>query len=208
MNITWYGLNCFKLQGKDISLITDPFSKEIGLKPPFGSADIVTVCSQNDFYNNYPVIKDNPFVIDGPGEYEIKKVVVRGIDAEGGLVIYKIILDDIKICHLGAISQKSLSSEQLSHIGDVDILFVPVGGQSVLDSKDADNVINQIEPRIVIPMHYALDEMKGDLAKMSNVHSFCQNHGIDEKNTVSKFVIKEKDLPQEETQYVVMDLGK
>jgi L-ascorbate metabolism protein UlaG (beta-lactamase superfamily) len=208
MNITWYGLNCFKIQGKDISLITDPFGKEIGLKSSFGAADIITIGLNSQNYNNSEVIKDEPFVIDGPGEYEIKKVVVRGIESNDANVIYKIILDDVKICHLGALSQKSLEAEQLNHIGDVDILFVPVGGQMVIDSKDAENIINQIEPRIVIPMHYKIDGMKGEAEKLADIHSFCQNHGIDPKETVSKFSIKEKDLPQEETQFVVMDLGK
>lgn len=208
MNITWYGLNCFKIQGKDISLITDPFSKEIGLKPPFGASDIITIGLNKENYNNFEVIKDEPFVINGPGEYEIKKVVVRGIESSGNNVIYKIIMDDVKICHLGALNQKSLEADQLNHIGNVDILFVPVGGQSVIDSKDADNIVSQIEPRIVIPMHYKINGMKGEAEKLSDALSFCQNHGIDPKETVSKFSTREKDLPQEETQFVVMDLGK
>lgn len=217
MNIVWYGQSCFKIQGKDIALVTDPFDKETGLKPPSGTADIVTISHEHFDHSNRDAIKGEPFVIDGPGEYEIKKVMVRGIEsyhnmekgAERGMnTIFTIIMDDIRICHLGDLGQKSLEADQLKAIGEVDVLFVPVGGFFTINSKEADAVISQIEPRIIVPMHYRIEGVKGDLTKLDDIKSFCQDHNLDPKGTVSKISIKKKDLPEEEPQYIVMDLGK
>ncbi len=110
MNITWYGQSCFKIQSKDTVLITDPFDKKIGLRPPFGAADIVTISHNHSDHNNFQVIKNDPFIIDGAGEYEIKKVRIKGINSYhdnqegkelGQNTIYVIEMEGIKICHLG-----------------------------------------------------------------------------------------------------------
>lgn len=217
MNITWYGLSCFKLQGKDVTLITDPFSKETGLKPPMLGAEIVTISHEHAAHNNRETIKGDVFVVDGPGEYENKKVVIRGIeshhDQEQGVqlgfnTIYTILLEDIKFCHLGDLGQKSLDSDQLKAIGEVDVLFVPVGGGNALTVKEAQNVIGQIEPRMVIPMHYRLPGLRGGAAELEDVKGFCSAFNLKPDETVSKVTLKKKDLPEEEAQYLVMDLGK
>lgn len=217
MNITWYGHSCFKLQGKDVAVITDPFNKEIGLKPPFGTADIVTISHEHSSHNNRTVIKGEPFVVDGPGEYEIKKVTIRGIEAfhnnergsnQGENTIYVMTFEGIRICHLGDLGQKSLDAEQLNAIGDVDILFIPIGGVSTINAKEAEAIIGQIEPRVIIPMHYKIKGVKGSLEKLDDAKSFCQNHNLNVNATVSKVSFKKKDLPEEEAQYIVMDLGK
>ena len=217
MNITWYGHSCFKLQGKDVSLITDPFGKEIGLKPPATSADIVTISHESPNHNNRDAIKGETFIIDGPGEYENKKVVVKGVDSlsnneKGQLsssnTIYIITFEDIRICHLGDLGEKSLSAEQLHGIGEVDILFVPVGGSDALNAKDAGAIIGQIEPRVIIPMHYKVPGAKGNLEKMEDIRLFCQDHNLNMNETVSKVSFKKKDLPEEEPQFIIMDTGK
>lgn len=217
MNITWYGQSCFRIQGKDVTLVTDPFSKEIGLKPPSGTADVVTISHEHFDHNNRDAIKGEPFIIDGAGEYEIKKVVIRGIESyhdskEGklrdGNTIFTILMDEIKLCHLGDLGQKNLDTEQLKAIGQVDILFVPVGGVFTINSKEAEVIISQIEPRMVVPMHYKLPGMKDEAAKLDDIKAFCQEYNLNAKDTVSKISIKKKELPEEETQYIVMDLGK
>ncbi len=210
MNIVYYGLNCFKIQGRDITLVTDSFSKECGLKPYFGSSDIVTISSASSFYNNVKDLKGEPFAVDSAGEYEIKKVVIRGVESEGGNIVYRIVLDNIRMCHLGALAQKSLNAEQLKQIGEIDILFIPVGGDdnSVLDSKSAENIISQIEPRIIIPMHYNLPGLVGELKDLETIESFCQKSGVECEESVSKFSIKKRDLPVEGARYIAMDLGK
>lgn len=213
MNITWYGHSCFKLQDKDTTLITDPFRKEMGLKPPATSADIVTISHEHQDHNNREIIKGEPFVIDGPGEYEIKKVVVRGIvsshDAEGEEpnTIYIIIMDDIRFCHLGDLGQKALETEQLKAIGDVDVLFIPVGGHSTIGSKEADAIISQIEPRIIVPMHYRIAGVQGGAAELDDIKQFAAGHSLN-GTPVGKLTLKKKDLPEEESQCVIMELGK
>jgi len=212
MNITWYGHSCFKLQGKDVTLVTDPFDKETGLKPPSGSADIVTISNENPDHNNREAIKGEPFLVDGAGEYEIKGVSMRGIESYRGgdkkeaNTIFLITLEDIRFCHLGDLGQKSLETEQLKAIGDVDVLFIPVGGGATIGSNEAEAIIGQIDPRIVVPMHYKMASAKGDLAKLEDIKNFSQEHNLGE--TVSKLTLKKKDLPEEDMQYVVMDLGK
>ena len=216
MNIIWYGQSCFKIQSKDIVLITDPFDKKIGLRPPFGSADIVTISHDHYDHNNFQVIKNNPFVIDSAGEYEIKKVTIKGIDSchdnqegkeRGQNVIYKIEMEGINICHLGDFGQDTLINGQLEKIGQVDILFIPVGGVSTIDWKSASAIISQIEPRIIIPMHYKISGVKGELLKLDTVNKFCEERGVSSKEAVNKFSIKKKDLPQEGSETVIMKIA-
>ena len=216
MNIIWYGQSCFKIQSKDIVLITDPFDKKIGLRPPFGSADIVTISHDHYDHNNFQVIKNNPFVIDSAGEYEIKKVTIKGIDSchdnqegkeRGQNVIYKIEMEGINICHLGDFGQDTLINGQLEKIGQVDILFIPVGGVSTIDWKSASAIISQIEPRVIIPMHYKISGVKGELLKLDTVNKFCEERGVSSKEAVNKFSIKKKDLPQEGSETVIMKIA-
>jgi len=213
MNITWYGQSCFKIQSKDLVLITDPFDKKIGLRPPFGSADIVTISHDHYDHNNFQVIKNDPFIVDGVGEYEIKKVTIKGIaschdDQEGKErgqnTIYVIEMENIKICHLGDLGQNSLVNGQLEKIGQVDILFIPVGGVFTIDWKSANTIISQIEPRIIIPMHYKISGIKGELLKLDTVNKFCEERGVSAKEAVNKFSIKKKDLPQEGSETIIM----
>ncbi|MCK5122866.1 MAG: MBL fold metallo-hydrolase [Candidatus Pacebacteria bacterium] len=216
MNIVWYGQSCFKIQSKDIILITDPFDKKIGLRPPFGSADIVTISHNHYDHNNFQVIKNDPFIVDSVGEYEIKKVTIKGIDSchdnqggkeKGQNTIYKIEMEGIKICHLGDFGQSTLVNGQLEKIGQIDILFIPIGGVFTIDWKSASAIISQIEPRIIIPMHYKIPGVKGDLLKLDTVDQFCKERGVSSKDAVNKFSIKKKDLPQEGSETVIMKVA-
>jgi L-ascorbate metabolism protein UlaG (beta-lactamase superfamily) len=216
MNIIWYGQSCFKIQSKDTVLITDPFDKKVGLRPFYGSADIVTISHNHYDHNNSEAIKGSPFIIDGAGEYEIKKVVIRGIDSchdnkegrERGLnVIYTIEMEDIKICHLGDLGQESLVNGQLEKIGQVDVLFIPIGGVFTIDWKSANMIISQVEPRIVIPMHYKIPGVVGDLLKLDDAGQFCKEHGLSPQDAVDRYSVKKKDLPQDESKVVLMKVS-
>ncbi|MDA3802548.1 MAG: MBL fold metallo-hydrolase [Patescibacteria group bacterium] len=214
MIITWQGHSCFKIQDKvgtdGITLTTDPFDKEIGLKSPNFESDIVTVSHDHHDHNNVSSLRGDAFVIDSPGEYDYKEVLVQGIDSyhdnkegeeRGKNTIYRIEMDDLSICHLGDLGH-SLSDEQLSKLSGVDILFVPVGGKYTLDAKKAVEVVSQIEPRIVIPMHYKVDELKMDI---DPVDSFVKELGIKPTNE-EKLKISKKDLPQEDMELVIFSL--
>ncbi len=108
-------------------------------------------------------------MIEEPGEYEVKDIFIQGIpsfhDEEEGKkrgqnTIYTIEAEGIRLCHLGDLGQKELNSDQLEKIGDIDILMVPVGGVYTINSKGAAKIISQIEPRLIIPMHYHIPRLK------------------------------------------------
>lgn len=214
--ITWAGQSCFEISltsSKDNSttVVIDPFDEKIGLKVPNFSAEIVLSTHAHPDHNNIEAVKGDPFVIDGPGEYEIRGVFVQGIssfhdDKEGkerGLnTIYIIECENIRFCHLGDLGQKELTSEQLDKIGMVDILMIPVGGNYTISSSEAQKIIGQIEPKIVIPMHYALPKLTADL---DDVEKFLKAMGKNATEPQDKLVIKQSALPREgEMQIVVL----
>ncbi len=213
MNISWYGQSCFRIQSKDIVLVTDPFDKKIGLRPPYGTADLVTISHDHFDHNNSDALKGDPFIVDCAGEYEIKKIILRGINSfhdnkegaeRGNNVIYRIEMEDIILCHLGDFGQNAFTNGQLEKIGGVDILLIPIGGISTIDWKIAVEIINQIEPNIIIPMHYKVKGLISDLLKMDSAESFCKEFGVSEKDTIEKFSIKKKDIVKDSSKVVTM----
>jgi len=211
MKITWYGHSCFKIATNNTIIVTDPFGKDIGLKPIRCEADIVTVSHDHYDHNNILSLRGSPFIVNEPGEYELKGITIRGINSfhdkkegkERGLnTLFVIEAEGIKICHLGDLGQKELTSEQLESLGDVDILLIPVGGIYTVDGEEAVKIINQIEPKIVIPMHYKIPNLT---IKLQGVDNFLKEIGR-EKQVVERLVIKEKDLPKEEIRVVVMKI--
>jgi len=212
MVITWYGQSCFKIQSGETVIFVDPFNKDIGLVPPRGQAHIVAISHQHQDHNNFESLTGEPLIIDGPGEYETKNVNIKGIfsyhdDVEGKKLgintIYIIEVENVKICHLGDLGQKKLTDEQLEKIDEVDILMIPVGGNFTIDGEAAAEIINQIEPKIVIPMHY---KIAGLNIKIDNADLFLKEMGVSKKEATDKLTIKKKDLPQEETEVVVMKI--
>lgn len=214
MTITWHGQSCFRLQGTDVSILIDPFSSEIGLVAPRSKNDIVLISHNHLDHNNY---NGEGFKISGPGEYEVKEVSVLGIEGYHGedeknkelITIYKIKMEGITLCHLSDFGQKTFLKNQLDLIGDVDILFVPVGGEYLLDGKklktlngeEASEIVNEIEPRIVIPMHYKVPGLK---IKEDGVENFLKAEGEKNLEPVEKLVIKKKDLDEGKTRIVIL----
>ncbi|OIO06975.1 MBL fold metallo-hydrolase [Candidatus Falkowbacteria bacterium CG_4_10_14_0_2_um_filter_36_22] len=213
MIITWLGHSCFKIQDKTgtegVTVITDPFSQSTGLKVPHFEADIVTVShQQHRDHNNTGVIRGNPFVIDLAGEYDIKGVFVEGVDSyhdekngqiRGNNIIYRIGIDDMSVVHLGDLDH-ILDVKQLERLERTDILLIPVGGKFTLDAKKAAEVVKQIEPRMVIPMHYKIKGLKIDL---DGVDKFIKELGLT-PTAEEKLKISKKDLPQEDMELVVL----
>jgi L-ascorbate metabolism protein UlaG (beta-lactamase superfamily) len=212
MIITWLGHSCFKLQDKigadGVTLITDPYSKETGLKLPSLEADLVTISHDHDDHNNVSAVKGNPRVINCAGEYDVKGIFVEGIDSfhdeangekRGGNIIYRIEIDDISIAHLGDLAH-TLDNTELEKLVGTDILLIPVGGHYTLDAKKAVEVISQIEPRMVIPMHYRHPEVKIEL---DDLEKFIKELGVVPTHE-EKLKISKKDLPAEEMELVVL----
>ncbi len=216
MNIYWYGQSFFKIEGEKSTLVTDPFDGNFGLKVPRLSADVVTVSHDHPDHSNVEAIKgigeNQPFVITGPGEYEIKGILIQGVaayhdDKEGANLgsntIYRIEVDGITIGHLGDLGH-ALANGQVEKMEGVDILMIPVGGGSTIDAKKATEIISQLEPRIVIPMHYEIPGLKTK-TKLSDLSLFCKEIGVCPKEKVNKYKITKKDLPQDNLQVVVME---
>ena len=206
----------------------DPFSKDIGLKPPRIKDDLVLVTHHHFDHDNLEGVDseasirdariEDPrsakpigtFIIDGPGEYEKQGISVKGIQSfhdksegkERGLnTIYVIKAEDMTICHMGDYGQDKFEEHQLEEIGDVDVLMIPVGGVYTIDYKEAVDVIRQIEPKIIIPMHYKLKDLKVDIA---GPDKFLKEIGLTPEK-VDKLKIVKKNLPVEEMKLVVLE---
>jgi len=216
MVITWQGQSFFIIRGKnkqngEIKIAIDPFDKTLGLKVPRVEADILLISHPHPDHSNKKAIIGAPFLIETPGEYETKGIFIKGIPAfhddsegkeRGTITIYKIEVETMKICHLSDLGQKELNPEQLEEIGEVDILMVPIGGTYTIGPKEAANIISQIEPKIVIPMHYKIPKLK---FKFEGVEKFLKVMGAEDIEPQKKLKIKLKDLAKEETEIVVLE---
>ena len=209
MIITWLGQSCFKLQSGELVVVIDPFSKEIGLTPPRFRADLALVTHGHHDHSNSETLGGEPFLISGPGEYEVKGVYARGIETfhdksrgtERGMnTIYKITMEDLNILHLGDFGEGEMRDETLDEVGDADILMIPVGGKYTIDAEEAAKVVKQIEPRYVIPMHYKIPGLKLEL---DGVEKFLKE--IEAKaEAQEKLAIKKKDIGEEEKTEVIV----
>ncbi|MBI2268531.1 MAG: MBL fold metallo-hydrolase [Candidatus Blackburnbacteria bacterium] len=213
MDIVWLGHSSFRIKGKDASLVTDPFSPDmVGLKFPKVEADIVTISHDHKDHNNLKGVEGNPKVVDGPGEYEIKEISIFGIHSyhdnqngkeRGANTIYAITIDGIKLCHLGDLGHK-LSSEQISEIGTIDILFIPVGDVYTIGPAKAVEIVSAIEPKVVIPMHYKVPGLNpATFSELSGIDDFIKETGV-EPLRLDKYTVSLDKLP-EERQVVVLE---
>ncbi len=211
MTITWFGQSCFRVETKEGSFLFDPFSKDLGLKPPRVKDDLVLITHEHYDHNNTGDVGPETFVIRGPGEYERKGIAIRGIrsfhdkaqGAERGLnTIYVVTAEEMTVCHLGDMGQEQLTDAQIEDIGDVDILMIPVGGTYTVDYKEAQKIIGQIEPKIIIPMHYKVPGLNMEL---DGPEKFIKEIGLAPEKA-DKFRTSKKLLPVEETKLVVLHL--
>lgn len=193
-------------------MVIDPYGKEIGLTPPRFRADIALVTHGHFDHANTESLSGNPFVISGPGEFEVKDISVIGIESfhddergkkRGTNTIYKIIMEEIRLVHMGDFGEEKLRDETLEHIGDVDILMIPVGGTYTIDASGAAKIIKQIEPRFVIPMHYKIPGLK---VALDGIDTFLKEVGASNLETRDKFSVKQKDIGEKEkTEIIVLD---
>ena len=224
MTIKWFGQSFFKInvkntKGEDVVIAIDPYNKDYGLKVPtkFG-ADIALVTHDHKDHNNLSIIKGTnfspkPFIIFGPGEYEIKEIMIYGIPAyhddqqgaeRGENTIYLINAENMWLAHLGDLGQKTLTDKQLEKLEGTDIIMIPTGGTFTINAKEATKIISQIEPRIIIPMHYNLPGLKfKNKTKLDDVNKFIKEVGLNPQKT-DKLKIQKKNLPQENTQLVIL----
>jgi L-ascorbate metabolism protein UlaG (beta-lactamase superfamily) len=210
MNIKFHGHACFSIETDGGTIVTDPFSNEIGLKMPALKADVITVSHNDAPYNNREAIPGEPRVFSWAGEYETCGIHFKGIhsfhntkDDKEQLENVVFLINDhgIKLCHLGAQGTK-LTPEQLEQIGDVDVLFVPVGGKGTVDAKKAKEIVEQIEPRVIIPMAYHTEGSKLGLGTLA---AFLDVMGAKSTEPVDTFKVKKSELPEDNSKVVIIN---
>lgn len=219
MDITNLGHSCFKLRGKTASVICDPYDPEkLGLSLPKNlKADVVTVSHGHFDHSNIQAVKGNsrdPIVLINPGEYEVSGIEIVGVltfhDAKqgqerGSNTVFRFSIDGITIAHLGDLGH-SLTDSQLEEIGSVDVLLVPVGGSYTIDAQRAAAVVQQLEPKITIPMHYQRQGLKEDIFKaLVPIDAFFKEIGKERVQPQPKLVLKKGSLPQEPQIVVLSD---
>lgn len=215
MELTWLGHSSFRLRGKDATLLTDPPSPSTGYTLGRLSADIVTISHDHPGHNYAKGVAGEPRIVDGPGEYEIKQVLLTGVnvfhDGQRGKLLgrntaYLITLDDIHICHLGDLGDV-LSDRAIEALNGADVLLVPVGGGNSLNSAKAVEVIAQLEPRIIVPMHYATPTYSGGETPLDPVDKFLREMGVETLEAQPKLVVTPQNLPVEAQVVVLSSRG-
>jgi L-ascorbate metabolism protein UlaG (beta-lactamase superfamily) len=200
MDITWLGHSCFRIRGSQLVVVTDPFPPDLGYTLGKITADVITVSHQHPSHSYVQGIGAGARVVQGPGEYEINGGLIIGIptfhDAEGGKTrgkntVYLMEIDGISVCHLGDLGHV-LTSSQVEEIGDVGVLLLPVGGVSTIDAAVAAEVIRQLEPKAVVPMHYKTPLIKREL---DPVEKFLKVMGAGPIEPRPKLSVTKSNLP-------------
>ncbi len=210
MDINWYGQSMFKLKGKSTTVVIDPYNPSmLELKPLKEiESQVVLISHSHPDHNYVKAIVDNPMIIEGPGEYEISGISIVGVqtyhDTEKGAqrgknTVYNVNIDGINVVHLGDLGHL-LTEEDVSQIGNVDILLVPVGGNYTINAEDAAKVVSQLEPKIVIPMHYKFDDLK---LEIEGVDPFLKEMGAESVTPSPKLTVSKDKLPGE-TQVILL----
>src|SRR6185503_963423 len=194
MQIQYFGLSSFKITTKEATVITDPFDKKSGLTPPRGAADVLILAEkENPLYSATSGISGEPFLMEDPGEYDVKGVTVSGGPLKQGdkyITVYLIESEGIRILNLTHIKEFNMSEDEIEGLGEIDILILPVGEGEVMDAATASKVVNEIEPKIVIPSHYQIPGLSLEADKLDK---FIKEMG-GKSESMDKLTIKKKEL--------------
>ncbi len=212
MELTWYGHSCFRLTERNMAtVVCDPFDhRQVGYESLKLKADIITISHNKPGHNYIPAVKGEPYIISGPGEFEIGSVFITGVQTNGHArkiesdqrnTLYVIDYNGVVVAHLGGIDRVPTQTE-VEDLGPVHIALVPVGGGSSLNAAQAAETISVIEPNIVIPMHYATPS---SLTQLDPLSKFLKEMGINQVDvSPSLKVVNVSSLP-EESRVVVLD---
>ena len=200
MDIHWFGHACFRIREKGVTAVTDPHPEELGYARPRVRADMVTVSHAHEGHSSVKGFRGSPRVLDSPGEYEIGGVFVTGVptfhDDEGGEelgqnVAFLFDFDSLTVCHLGDLGH-TLTAEQVEELGDVDVLLLPVGGVSTINAAQAAEVVRQLEPKMVVPMHYQTPDLSRELEPVAK---FLKEMGVSQVEPQPKLSLTKSNLP-------------
>ena len=205
MELTWLGHSAFRIRGKEVTVLTDPPAPSTGYSIGRVNADIVTISHNHPGHNYEKSAGSGAYVVHGPGEYEIKNVLITGVqtyhDDERGArlgrnTVYLLHFDDLLVCHLGDLGHL-LDDRQQEVVNGCDVLLLPVGGGNALDAKRAVEVVGQVEPQVIVPMHYATPALKPAAGTLDPVEKFCHEMGVEVSEPLPKLVVTRGGLPPE-----------
>ncbi len=209
MDITWLGHSCFRIRGSHATVITDPYPPSLGYSLGRPTAHIVTVSHQHPGHSYVQGIGGEPRPIVGPGEYEIRGVLVIVVatfhdaekgDKRGRNTVYLMEIDEVTVCHLGDLGHV-LTAAQVEEIDNVDVLLLPVGGVSTINAPMAAEVVRQLEPKVVVPMHYKTQAISRELEPVGR---FLKEIGVKEITPQPKLSFTKSSLPAS-TQVFLLD---
>lgn len=201
MDITWHGHSCFRLRGRDVTVVTDPYDRTIGYPALRLTADVVTISHAHPHHSHLAAVQGSeraPRPVDGPGEYEISDVMISGVATfrdkqkgreHGKNTAYVLTLDDLTVCHLGDLGH-TLTPEQIDSLQGIDVLLIPVGGHCTIDAVEAVEVVSQLGPRVVIPMHYGTPAVPLDA-----VDRFCRELAVSDPQVQPRLAVTRSTLP-------------
>ncbi|MEF8846928.1 MAG: MBL fold metallo-hydrolase [Candidatus Paceibacterota bacterium] len=206
MRIKWYGQSFFRIVfgGRGgTRIVTDPYSSDCGLDVPTIKSHIMLVSHPD--YNNTEAVREDPFVVDAPGEYEMKSTFVKAIRGrnteEDKTTMFRIEAEGYSIIHLGDFGQEELEQEQMEALGSVDVLLIPIGGGRTIGPSDASKLVTQVEPKAVIPMRYDIPNLNEELEELDD---FLEAMGEEDEEPQEKFEVKATNLPEDDVNVVVL----
>jgi L-ascorbate metabolism protein UlaG (beta-lactamase superfamily) len=201
MEITWYGLSCFRLTGRgQASIITDPYDDSLGLPSLKLRADVVTISHDSNGHNYEAGVGGKRRTLTGPGEYEIGGVFVTGIATNEekeamANVLFLFDFGDVTIAHLGDMAEVP-NQTKIEALEQVDVLLVPVGGGNSLNAAQAAELVSMLEPHIVIPMHYSIPDLKPEL---DDVDRFLKEMGVSRPEEETSIRVTRSAISEEST---------
>lgn len=208
MDITWHGHSCFRLRGREATLVTDPYDRSIGYPPLRLTADLVTTSHDHPHHNAVGTVHaadGSPRSVNGPGEYEISGVMLTGVatgdrqtrQERGKNTAYVCGFAELSVCHLGNLAG-TLTSEQIEALRGADVLLIPIGGHGTIGAVEAVEVVSQLEPKLVIPMRYGTPNMPLD-----PVDRFCRELAVSDPTVQPRLTVTRSGLPAE-TQVILL----
>jgi L-ascorbate metabolism protein UlaG (beta-lactamase superfamily) len=209
VEINWIGHSCFRIRGREATIVTDPCPPSSGYAMGKPTANIVTVSHGHENHAYVKGVAGNPAILVRPGEYEIHGAFMTGVgtyhDARKGAVhgpnvCFVIEMEDVRVCHLGDLGHTP-TPDQVEEMSGANVLMIPVGGHTTIDAPTAAEVVNIIEPAIVVPMHYRTADVQSELA---TIDRFLKEMGAKDVEPQPKLTVTARSLPHE-TQVVLLD---
>ncbi len=199
MEITWLGHSCFRLRSEDLVVITDPYPASVGLRPDSRAATAVTVSNAHPHHSNWPEVGGEPKAFLNPGEYEYSGIAVRGVMTplsagearENRNVAFCIEIENVNVCHLGDITEP-LTPREIDTLSPVDVLLAPVGGGCTLGLERVHQILQDLDAKVVIPMHYNIPNLAVELGSLD---AFLRLTGVSDVQPQPRLALTASNLP-------------